>query len=192
MWQLCGAYAVCGFTTAIISAHFVAYVVERGFSPTTAATAFGLMSGLNILGVVSAGFMGDRFRRKNLLGLVYATRGCGYAALLLAPDQWGLWAFAVIAGLSWLATVPLTTALTADVYGLKHLGLLSGLTFTAHQLGGSIGIQFGGIMRDLTGSYDWPFTVAALLLAGASLASFAIQEKKYSARYQVALPSPTP
>ena len=192
MWQLSGAYFVCGFTTAIISAHFVPNAIERGFSPSTAATAFGLMAGLNAVGVLVAGALGDRFGRKNFLGLVYAMRACGYAALLLAPDSVGLWAFAAITGFSWLATVPLTTSLTADVYGLKNLGVLTGVAYAVHNVGGAIGIQLGGIMRDLTGSYDLPFTVAALLLVAASLTAFSIQEKRFSSRYQVASGAPLP
>ncbi len=186
MWQISGAYFVCGFTTAIISAHFVAHAIEEGFAPSTAATAFGLMSGLNAVGVLAAGALGDRFGRKNFLSAVYALRGCGYMALLLVPGPFGLWVFVVLAGFSWLATVPLTTSLTADVYGLKNLGLLTGISYAVHNVGGALGIQLGGIMRDLTGAYDVPFAVAAVLLAAASLTAFSIQEKRYSTRIPAA------
>ena len=186
MWQISGAYFVCGFTTAIISAHFVAHAIEEGFAPSTAATAFGLMSGLNAVGVLAAGALGDRFGRKNFLSVVYALRGCGYMALLLVPGPFGLWAFVGLAGFSWLATVPLTTSLTADVYGLKNLGLLTGISYAVHNVGGALGIQLGGIMRDLTGAYDVPFAVAAVLLAAASLTAFSIQEKRYSTRIPAA------
>jgi hypothetical protein len=86
---------VCGFTIALISTHFVPFVIERGVSATTAATAFGLMSGLNVvgglaLGGLAVGALADRGGSKNLLGLVYALRGCAYAALLLAPGAWNL------------------------------------------------------------------------------------------------------
>ena len=122
------------------------------------------MSGLNVVGVLAVGALADRGGRKNLLGLVYALRGCAYAALLLAPGAWSLWGFVVIMGFSWWATLPLTSALTAEVYGLKHLGMLNGLAFTGHQLGGALSIQLGGTLRDLTGSYDLPFALAGLLL----------------------------
>jgi MFS family permease len=186
MWQLCGGYFVCGFTIALVSTHFVPFAIERGVSQTTAATAYGLMSGLNVVGVLAVGALADRGGRKNLLGLVYALRGCAYAALLLAPDAWTLWSFVVIMGFSWWATLPLTSALTAEVYGLKHLGILNGLAFTGHQIGGALSIQLGGTLRDLTGSYDLPFAIASLLLFGASLVSFAIREQRYSTRYQTA------
>jgi MFS family permease len=190
MWQLCGGYFVCGFTIALISTHFVPFAIEQGFSAATAATAYGLMSGLNVVGVLAVGALADRGGRKNLLGLVYALRGCAYAALLLTPGVWSLWSFAVIMGFSWWATLPLTSALTAEVYGLKHLGLLNGIAFTGHQIGGALSIQLGGMLRDLTGSYELPFAMAGLLLFGASLASFAIQERRYSSRYQTVPVSP--
>jgi MFS family permease len=186
MWQLCGGYFVCGFTIALVSTHFVPFAIERGVSPATAATAYGLMSGLNVVGVLAVGALADRGGRKNLLGLVYALRGCAYVALLVAPGAWSLWSFVVIMGFSWWATLPLTSALTAEVYGLKHLGILNGLAFTGHQIGGALSIQLGGTLRDLTGSYDLPFAIAGLLLFGASLVSFAIREQRYSSRYQTA------
>jgi MFS family permease len=184
MWQLCGGYFVCGFTIALVSTHFVPFAIERGFSSATAATAYGLMSGLNVVGVLAVGALADRGGRKNLLGLVYALRGCAYLALLLAPGAWSLWSFAVILGFSWWATLPLTSSLTADVYGLHHLGILNGVVFTGHQIGGALSIQLGGMLHDLTGSYELIFTVAGLLLFSASLASFAIHERRYSMRYQ--------
>jgi MFS family permease len=190
IWQLCSGYFVCGFTIALISTHFVPFAIERGVSATTAATAYGLMSGLNVVGVLAVGALADRGGRKNLLGLVYALRGCAYAALLLAPGAWSLWGFVVIMGFSWWATLPLTSALTADVYGLKHLGVLNGLAFTGHQIGGALSIQLGGTLRDLTGSYDLPFAIAGLLLFGASLVSFTIREQRYSTRYQTAASAP--
>ncbi len=184
MWQLCATYFVCGFTTLIMAFHFVPSAVEKEFSIGTAASAFGLLSAMNTIGVLVVGPLADRWGNKNLLGFVYAFRGFGYACLVFLPGQWGLWIFAIVGGSSWIATVPLTTALTADIYGLKRVGTLMGMVFLSHQIGGSIGIQFGGIMRDLTGSYDIPFVISGLLLLIASITSLLIQERKYSVRYQ--------
>ena len=189
-WQLLGGYFVCGVSTSMISTHYVPYAIEEGFSPSVAATAFGLMSALNVAGALLAGVLGDRVGRKNLLALVYLMRGMGYVVLLTAPGLWGLFGFAIIAGFSWIATVPLTTSLTAEVYGLKNIGTLNGVTFMAHQIGGALSIQFSGIMRDLTGAYTIPFAVAGLCLLFASVVSFSIQERRYSSRY-VSVPEPT-
>ncbi len=192
MWQLCATYSVCGFTTLIMAFHFVPNAVESGFSPATAATAFGVLSAMNTIGVLIVGPIADKVGNRTLLGLVYFFRGVGYVLLLTLPGQWGLWIFAVVGGSSWIATVPLTTGLTADIYGLKKVGTLSGMVFLSHQIGGSIGIQFGGIMRDLTGSYTVPFAVAAGLLFFAAVMAMFIQERRYSVRYQPVQPSAAP
>ena len=192
MWQLCATYFVCGFTTLIMAFHFVPNAVESGFSPATAATAFGVLSAMNTIGVLIVGPIADKVGNKTLLALVYFFRGVGYVLLLTLPGQWGLWVFAVVGGSSWIATVPLTTGLTADIYGLKKVGTLSGMVFLSHQIGGSIGIQFGGIMRDLTGSYTVPFAVAAGLLFFAAFMAMLIQERRYSVKYQPLLPAAAP
>lgn len=183
MWQLIFAYFVCGFTTLIMAFHFVPYAIEKGFSPGTAATAFGLLSAMNTIGALMVGPLADKFGNKNLLGMTYGFRAFGYLCILLLPGQWGLWAFAIIGGASWLATVPLTISLTTDFYGLKKSGTLNGIVFMSHQIGGSVGIQFGGIMRDISGSYVLPFAIGALLLVIASVVSLNIREKQYSSRY---------
>ena len=186
IWQLSGAYFVCGMTTAIISAHYVPFAIDRGFSPSTAALAFGVMSFLNVLGPMVVGYLSDRMSRKILLGTVYAVRCLAYAMLILLPGGLGLWTFAVIAGLAWVATAPLTSSLTADIYGLKSLGTLNGAATLSHQMGGALSIYMGGVLYDLLGSYNVPFAIAGSMLAGASLAAFSIREKQYSSRYQPA------
>ncbi len=184
IWQMCGAYFVCGATTAIMGTHFVPYAVDKGVTESTAALAFGIMNGLNIFGLVGISLISDKMGRKNLLALVYATRGLGYAALLLLPGGWGIWTFVGIGGFSWWATAPLTTSLTADVYGLRSLGTMNSIAFLAHQIGSAAAVQFGGEMRDVTGSYFIPFAIVGLMLIPAALSSFTIREKKYSIRYQ--------
>ena len=191
IWQMSGSYFICGATTFILSVHFVPFAIDRGVSPGTAATIFGLMSGLNILGSVGAGMLADRFNRKNMLGIVYFVRGVGYMVLVVPgifgvpvlSGDLGLWLFASVAGFSWVATAPLTSTLTADVYGVRALGTISGVTFLFHQVGGFSSVLFAGLLYDVTGSYTIPFLVAGSLLFPAALSAFTIKERKYSVRY---------
>ena len=97
-----------------------------------AALAFALLSLINVIGVLLVGLISDRMQRKTLLGLVYIVRGLAFLSLILLPGASALWAFAIIGGMSWLATVPLTTSLAADFYGVKKLGTLAGLINMAH------------------------------------------------------------
>ena len=186
IWQVSGSYFICGFTTLIISVHFVPYAIERDVSPGTAATIFGVMMGLNIVGGLGAGVLADRFGRKNVLAAVYFMRGCGYLVMLSVPSALGLWLFAAVVGFSWVATNPLSNTLTADVYGLKALGTITGVSYLFHQVGGLAGVLLGGFLYDLTGSYTLPFIIAGAMLFPAALSAFTIKERTYSSRYQAA------
>ena len=186
IWQMSGAYFVCGATTFILSVHFIPYAInDRGLSGGTAALIFALMNGLNIVGALAAGYLSDKVGgTKNWLALVYIMRGVAYLMMLTIPSVAGLWAFAVIAGFSWVATLPLTSSLTADVYGLRAMATISGITFMFHQFGGFASVLLAGWLYDVTGSYTLPFAIAAALLFPAAISAFSIRERKYSVRYQ--------
>jgi|SoiMethySBSTD1v2_1073268.scaffolds.fasta_scaffold545350_1 MFS family permease len=183
LWQLNGGYFVCGMTVALFSVHLIPFATDRGFSPEAAAKAFGLMATLSVVGSLLSGALSDRVGRKNILALAYLIRGIAFALLLLWHHELALYIFAVIGGLSWLATPPSVIALTGEIYGLRALGTLGGISLLAHQIGGGASVWLAGIMHDLTGSYDVSFAMAAMALVGASLISFAIAERRYSVRY---------
>ena len=183
MWQLSAAYWVCGVTTASISVHYVRWAAAEGITPATAALAFGLLSGINAVGVLLIGPLSDRVPRKVLLGAVYLIRGVAFLLLVVLPGSAALWGFAVVGGASWLATVPLTTSLAADVYGVRHLGTLAGLINFAHQVGGALAVYLFGLVFDAQGSYDFAFLACTATLAGAGLVSLSIGERRYSSRY---------
>ena len=193
-WQMSLSYMICGSTTFLLSVHFVPFAIDRGVSPNLAATIFAVMLGLNVFGAIGAGLLADRFGRKNLLALVYFLRGTAYMILLLPgllgftllSGNLGLWLFALVAGFSWWATLPLTSSMTADVYGLRTLGTVTGVSFLFHQIGGFGSVWLAGVLYDVTGSYTIPFLIAGSLLFPAALSAFTINERRYSTRYQTA------
>ena len=80
--------------------------------------------------------------------------------------------------------MPLTASLTADVYGLRALATISGISFLCHQVGSFVSILLAGYIYDVTGSYTIPFAIAGSLLFPAAISAFSIKERKYSSRYQ--------
>ena len=193
-WQLSAAYLVCGITTNILSVHFVPFAEDQGVPKMTAASIFGVMMGLNSIGVLTAGMLSNWWSQKLVLGSTYALRGVAYAVLLTVGGGEGMWAFAFIAGMSWIATASMTSSLTADIFGLRNLGTLNGMTNMSHQIGGALSVLMAGELQQLTGSYVIPFAIAGLTLIGASIAAFSVNEKKYSYRYSTVgtVPQPGP
>ena len=199
IWQLSAAYWVCGVTTASVAVHFVRWAENESISPGTAALAFGLLSGINAAGVLVVGSISDRMQRKTILGIVYMVRSMAFLMLILLPGHLAIWLFAIIGGMSWLATVPLTSSLTADVYGVRNLGMLGGLINMTHQIGGALAVILFGLAFDTLGSYDLAFGASVVLLITAGLIVMSLNERRYSARYapvralntQAPLPSST-
>ena len=203
IWNLSASFTICGVSVGVIAIHFPPFAEEQiGISPTLAGVIFGYLMGLSVLGGIGGSWLADRFGRKNVLAGVYLIRGLAYVALLAglfavergitppligSPGLASLWAFATLAGLSWIASVPITTSLTADVYGLRALATISGISLMCHQVGSFVSILLAGILYDATGSYFLPFAIAGSLLFPAALAAFVIDEKKYSVRYQSGL-----
>ena len=183
IWQLSFGYFVCGITTTSIGVHFVRWANSEDITTGTAALAFGLLSGINAAGVLVVGLMSDRFQRKNLLGGVYLVRGLAFLTLIFLPGDIALWAFAVIGGMSWLATVPLTASLTADVYGVRNLGMLFGLANMSHAFGGALAVFLFGWAFTNWGSYNVPFVVGAITLLAAGVVCLSISEKTNSVRF---------
>jgi len=183
MWQLSLGYFVCGITTASISVHFIKWAISQNISTSEAALSFGVLSGINGVSVFCSGYFSDKFERRYILAMVYFVRGIAFLCLLLLSGQIALWSFAIIGGMSWLASVPLTTALTSEIYGNKKLGSLVGLINMSHQIGGAASVILFGIVFDYYGNYDLGLWVGVITLIIASIVSFSINEKSYSSRF---------
>ena len=153
----------------------VPYAIEHGVAEIAAASALGLMGAVNVLGGIGAGYASDRFGRRNPLALTYALRGLATLWLMTVRDPWSLHVFAVLFGLSFVATVPPTTALTADLFGRRSVAFLLGWIFLAHQVGAAAGSLLGGVLYELTGDYLAAFFTSALLCFAAASMVLAIR-----------------
>ncbi len=167
-WLLCSGYFVCGFHVTFIGTHLPAYLVDRTLSFTTAAWALSLIGLFNVAGSLLAGVLGQHFRKKYLLSLIYAARAVVILAFVMLPlSAASAYVFAAVIGVLWLSTVPLTTGLVGQIFGVRYLGTIGGLVFLSHQLGSFAGVWLGGYLFDATGSYDlvWWLSIALGLLA---------------------------
>ncbi len=163
-WLLIAGFFVCGFHVAFVATHLPAFLSDGGVSTAAATTAVALIGLLNIVGSSTFGMLGDRFRKRTLLSLLYFSRAVAFALLLLLPltDLTAV-AFGAVIGFLWLATVPLTSGAVAQILGARYLATLYGVVFFSHQVGGFLGVWLGGRVFDATGSYT-PVWIGAILL----------------------------
>lgn len=168
-WFLCGGFFVCGFQITFIAVHFPAFVQDLGFDATTGAAAIGLIGLFNIAGTWACGAMGGHYSKKYLLSILYFLRALVIAIFLMVPvTHTTVLVFASAMGLLWLGTVPLTSGLVAQIFGIRYMATLFGFVFFTHQIGSFIGIWWGGYVFDTTGSYDqiWITSLVLGIVAG--------------------------
>ncbi|HTP97012.1 MAG TPA: MFS transporter [Burkholderiales bacterium] len=177
-WLLTLGYFTCGFQVVFIAAHLPSYVLDKGLGPTHAMTALALIGLFNIFGSFGWGAAGDRLAKKYLLSALYIGRSLAIVLLLAFPlTPLSLYVFAGVMGLLWLGTVPLTNGIIAQMFGLGHFALLSGVVFFSHQIGSFLGAWLGGLVFDRTGSYDPVWIASALLGVTAALFNLPIDER---------------
>lgn len=167
---LTAGYFVCGFHVTFVGIHLTPYLADQGIPPDLQAWPLALIGLANVAGCLVAGRLGDRYRQKHLLAWLYGLRAVVVLWFLFTPVSFGsAVVFALAFGLLWLSTVPLTTALVGRIFGLTHLGTLSGIAFLGHQVGAILGVWLGGAVFDATGSYDlvWWACIGLGLLAAA-------------------------
>ena len=181
-------FFVCGFHVAFITVHFPAYVRDLGLDPKIGAYSISLIGLFNIAGSVLAGMFGQRYSKKMGLSFIYFARAVTIVALLLLPKTpFVVLTFASVMGLLWLSTVPLTTGIVAQVFGVRYMATLFGIVFLSHQLGSFLGVWLGGRLYDTTGSYDGMWWAGVVLGVAAALIHLPINEKPL-ARLQTAQP----
>jgi len=171
-------FFVCGFHVAFITVHFPAYVKDLGLAAEVGAWAIAIIGLFNIVGSFLSGLAGQRWPKKNGLVVIYSLRAIAIATLLIADKTaTTIYGFAAVMGILWLSTVPLTSGIVAQVFGLRFMATLFGFVFLSHQLGSFLGVWLGGYLYDRTGSYDVVWWTGVALSVVAALLHMPINER---------------
>ncbi|MEO8741322.1 MAG: MFS transporter [Casimicrobiaceae bacterium] len=162
-------FFVCGFQVVFIGVHLPSYLLDKGLPASVGVTALALVGLFNIIGTYIAGWLGAKMPKRYILSFIYFARAVVIALFVWVPlSALTVYAFAIAMGLLWLSTVPATNGIVAQVFGVRYLAMLSGVTFFNHQIGSFLGAWLGGFMFDRTGSYNlvWYLSIALGVIAG--------------------------
>ena len=144
------------------------------------ATALAMIGLFNIFGSYLFGYLGDRMRKKYLLSFLYFSRAVVITLFLTLPiSNFSAIAFGSAIGFQWLATVPLTSGIVAQIFGARYLSSLYGIVFFSHQIGSFLGVWLGGRIYDVTSSYSLVWIMAIFLGILASILHLPISDKPF-------------
>ena len=161
---LSGAYFVCGLNLVFLATHLPTYLAICGQDPMLSAEALAVIGGTNCIGSLAAGWLGARYPKHLLLGLLYILRAFVFTAyFMMPPTPATTLIFAAAMGMLWLSVAPLVSGLVAEMFGTRYMATLLGISFVMHQVGSSLGAWGGGLVFDWTGSYDYAWKIGVLI-----------------------------
>ncbi|HLI99773.1 MAG TPA: MFS transporter [Bradyrhizobium sp.] len=170
-------FFTCGFQLAFITVHLPAYLVDRGIPASSGGWVIASIGLFNIIGSLSVGWLQNVFPKRYILSVIYFTRALSIVAFISFPiTTFSAIAFGAISGLTWLSTVPPTSALIALMFGTRWFATLYGFSFVSHQVGGFLGVWLGGIVFEKFGSYTPIWWLAVLFGVLSALINLPIVE----------------
>ena len=172
-------FFVCGFQITLVGTHVPGYMQDRGMGGWSATIILALIGFFNIFGTLGMGYLGTKYKKKNLLCILYALRAVSICVFIFSPPSLlNSIVFGITFGLLWLSTVPPTNGIVAQIFGTKYLGTLFGIVFLCHQFGAFAGAFLGGYFYDLYGSYDYAWYLAIALSIFATIVHYPIDEAR--------------
>lgn len=176
-WLVTAGFFVCGFHVTFLTTHMPGVIDLCGLPAGFSGLWLAALGAFNIAGSLVSGHLMQRMPMKSLLAALYALRALGVVAFIALPrSELVLLGFALWMGLTYMATLPPTTGLIAELFGARNLAALFGLTTLVHQAGSFLGAWLGGLELELTGGYAIMWWIDVALALGAAAAHLPIRE----------------
>jgi MFS family permease len=179
-WQIFFGLFCCGFSMNLLGTHGVPMLMDHGFDATTSSYGIGLIGMVAIFGTLVLGRYADTLPRRGILAAIYFIRGLGFFALVVVGTHWELYLAASIGGLVWAGSIALSSAILADVYGVRLVGVLYGLAYVGHQLGGTLSSWLGGWGYETFGTHWLSFGASGVLLIAAAVVALRLPRKGFT------------
>ena len=162
-WFMALGHGTSLLIVGAVMVHLVLYVNgQLGYSLTVAGLIVSLMTAMQIVGLTSTGFLGDRIDKRIIVITCMGLHAAGMLLLAYAQNIWMVVGFATLHGIAWGTRGPLMQAIRADYFGATHFGSIMGWSSLIVMLGMAIGPIYAGYMADRTNNYQAGFTTLAI------------------------------
>ncbi len=156
-WALFSTFFFTAVGMSAISAQIVAYLIDAGFPPLQAATAWGFSGVVLTVGMVSVSTLDGIIGRRPSVLLSYAISIIGIFFMWLIqwfPNYWLLAAFVIFFGSMVGSRGPLITATALKIFRGERVGTIFGTIAIGSGLGSAFGSWSGGLIHDYTQGYN--------------------------------------
>jgi MFS family permease len=156
-WALFATFFFTAVGMYALAAQIVAYLIDAGFPPLQAATAWGFSGVVLLFGMLGVTQLDSIIGRRPSVLLSYAISIVGIILLWLLqyyPNFWLLAAFVVTFGSMIGSRGPLITATAMKIFRGERVGTIYGTISIGSGLGSGLGAWAGGLIHDWTHSYD--------------------------------------
>jgi len=177
-WLLLAVYAICGFADFFVSTHVVAFAQDRGIGALLAGNLLALMGLTGLLGVIVAGYWSDHAGPVWPTAISFVARVAVFALVMVDQSPASVAVFALVFGLTFMVTAPLTVVFVRDRFGTKNLGALTGLITMVHHIWGGIGAYVGARIFDATRGYEIAFVIMLAVSAIAAVLSLGLRRHR--------------
>jgi len=156
-WALFSTFFFTAIGMYAISAQVVAYLIDAGFPPLEAATAWGFSGVVLLFGMLGISWLDGIIGRRPSVLFSYALSIAGILmlwALQWYPNIWLLTGFVVCFGSMIGSRGPLLTATAMKIFRGKRVGTIYGAIAVRSGLRSAFGSWSGGLIHDWTHSYN--------------------------------------
>jgi len=176
-WKICLGLFTCGFSMNLLGTHGMPMLMDHGFDATSSSFGIGLIGLVAIFSTLVRGRLADKLPRRYILSTIYLIRGLGFFALLIVGTHYELYVTAAVGGIVWAGSIAMSSAILADLYGVRLVGMLYGWTYLSHQVGAMISSWLGGWAYEAYGTHWVAFGSAGVLLILAAALSLTLPAK---------------
>jgi len=176
-WQIVLGLFACGFSMNLLGSHGVPMLMDHGFDAMSSALGIGLIGAVAVFSTLVLGRLSDMLPRRAILATIYLVRGLGFFALVMVGTHWELYTAATLGGIVWSGSIALSSAILADVYGVRLVGILYGWAYLGHQFGGMISSWLGGWGYETFGTHWISFGAAGTVLIAAAAVSMRLPRR---------------